>query len=108
MTLNESPLFNASLRVCGAMKQVKLLLFGMNRQLLYSLDIANRESCSERAGSSLCWCCKAALSWSKGERMSAMFSTGQGRGWPPRSILIRSGHNDFQDHVRRILADDEV
>ena len=30
MTLNDSPLFNASLRICGAMKQVKLLLFGLN------------------------------------------------------------------------------
>ncbi len=27
MALNTSPLFNASLWVCGAMKQVKLLLF---------------------------------------------------------------------------------
>ena len=33
-----------------------------HKQLLYSLDVANRESCSERAGVSLCLCCNAALS----------------------------------------------
>src|SRR6266567_1711239 len=61
-------------------------LLKQDSRLRYSLDGAKRESCSERAGISLCLCCNTALSWSKGERIAAMFSVGQGRGCPPRSI----------------------
>src|SRR2546421_6579488 len=68
------------------MSSLKEGLLKKDSRLRYSLEGVKRESCSERAGISLCLCCNTALWWSKGERISAMFSVGQGRGCPPRSI----------------------